>query len=185
MPILYLLFGHLVADFVLQPEKLVKWKYKSWKGMLLHGGVHLGVNLILFWLFMPNITVILALLTLAAAHFLIDSLKIRQEELGSKYGKYFLIDQVFHLITIIGIGMLLNDFRPVARVEGAYIVSGLTLLIFFTYAVEIFSYQKVREKNKTASFKPNYRSMLKRALIITALYALFMIFTVYRVAAFI
>jgi hypothetical protein len=191
MAILYLILGHLAGDFLLQPNILIKWKQKSPQGMLFHVLVHFLVNFVLLLPFLTDISVILGLFTLSAAHFVIDSVKIQKEAAGRRFRRYFLIDQMSHLLAIFGVGYLIKDFVPVAFsgspvnafYQNVYVIAGLSLLIIVTYSVEIFFHQKIREKVRGAPFKPNYSCMFKRALIFSALYAIFMIFGVCGIAS--
>jgi len=190
MPTLYLILGHMVADFVLQPFKLVRWKFHSPQGIFIHSLIHLLVYTLLFLPLLPNLTVILTLLAVSGSHFVIDSLKIDAEKKGGKYHFYFLADQAVHLVTLLAGGWIMAFVMPLpvygnlflSVYENPYLVWGLILLFFFTYAVEMYRYQFLR-KNKPEAFKPDYRAMLRRAIIFTLFYAVFLIFAVYRAVA--
>jgi hypothetical protein len=200
MPMIYLIFGHLIADFLLQPYQLVRWKRKEWQGMLFHSVVHLLINLVILWPFMPNVTVIWGVLTLCAAHFLVDTIKVQIEIKGRRYRTYFLMDQLAHLLIIMFVGVFIGDvgfssgyieeYGVIASFlagvyQNTYIIFGLSIIIFSTYAIEIFAFQGVREREiaKVSSFRLNYRAMLKRGIVFTAIYAIFIIFGVLGVAA--
>lgn len=191
MPTLYLIFGHLVADFVLQPNELIKWKFRSWQGIFFHAVIHFLVNLLLFFPYLPDITVFLAILGVSLAHFVIDYVKIRVEKKGRRFSLYFLADQLAHLFVMIAAGLILAGFQPHFAVmgvfsilyENSYILAALTILILCTFFTELLLFQRKRERSPAAVFKPDYGAMLKRAVIFTLIYAVFMIFGVYKVAA--
>lgn len=191
MTTLYLIFAHLIADFVLQPKSLVKWKFKSFKGTAFHALVHFFVGLLLLFPYLPSWRIFWVILGIAAAHFLIDSVKIHREKNGKNFLLYFVMDQAAHLTTLIAGGYLLNDFihklggdSLVSRLyENIFIVIGLSLLVFVTYTIEIIIFQVNRHGGKITSFTPDYKRMVKRGILFAALYAIFMIFGLYKVAA--
>jgi|WetSurMetagenome_2_1015567.scaffolds.fasta_scaffold370658_1 hypothetical protein len=193
MPILYLIFGHLVADFVLQPFKLVRWKFRSRQGIFLHSLIHLLVYLAIFLPYLPNLTVVLSLLAVAGAHYVIDSLKIDTEKRGSRFHLYFFADQLVHLVTLLAGGWIMTGSTPmpfygdgfIAVYSNFFLIAGLIMLVFFTYAVEMYRYQFKREKKDGETFKPDYRAMLKRAIVFSVIYAVLMVFAVYKVAAWV
>jgi hypothetical protein len=191
MPILYLILGHMVADFVLQPFKLIRWKFRSRHGIFLHSTIHLLVYLLLFLPYLPNLTVFLSVLAVAGSHFVIDSLKIDTEKKGGRYHLYFFADQAVHLATMLAGGWIMagqqvrefygETFKAVYG--NPYVLSGLILLFFSTYAVEMYRYQFRRERKNDEPFVPDYAAMLKRAVVFAAVFAAVMCFALYRVAA--
>jgi len=191
MTTLYLLFAHLVADFVLQPKALVKWKFKSWKGTAFHALVHFFTGFLLLFPYLPSWKVLGVILAVSGAHFLIDTVKIHKEKHGGNFLLYFLVDQTAHFATILAGGYFLADLAPhlsggsaAGRLyENIFMVAGLSLLVFVTYTIEIIVFQVKRHSEKATTFSPNYGRMARRAILFTALYAAFMIFGVYKVAA--
>ena len=183
MTTLYLLFAHLVADFVLQPKGLLSWKFKNWKGTAFHGLVHFFVTLLLFIPYLPSWKVVGVLAAVCLTHFTIDIVKIFIEKNGRNYLLYFLLDQAAHVATIVAGGAFLNGLAPhlaagslAGRLyENVSIILGLSMLIFVTYTIEIIVYQLKRAGGSAKNFKPNYRSMVKRAILFAILYAAFMI----------
>ena len=191
MPILYFIFGHLLGDFVLQPNELIKWKIRAWQGIFSHSVIHFLVYLLVFFPFLPDLTVFLTILGVTVAHFVIDYLKISTEKKGRRFRLYFLVDQFTHLFVMIAAGLILAGLQPHFAVmgvfsilyENTYILAGLILLVLCTCFFELWIFQRKREHNPGAVFKPDYDAMLKRAAIFTAIYGAFMIFGIYRVAA--
>lgn len=191
MIFLNLLLAHLLADFVLQPHKLVAWKFKSWKGTATHASIHFVTNLLVFLPFLYDIRVWLVLIGIAATHFGIDSLKIQKEKHGRYFLAYFCADQMAHLAVIafasglfIGFPLIWDAFLLANSMGETYIVLGINLLIFLTYVVEIFMFQLKRHNHGSLIFQPNYKAMLKRAFVFSLLYVIFLVFGVYHAAAF-
>lgn len=191
MIFLNLLLAHLLADFVLQPHKLVAWKFKSWKGTATHASIHLAANLLIFLPFLYDIRVWLVLMGVAATHFGIDSIKIQKEKRGRHFLAYFCADQMAHLAVItfasgffVGFPLVWEAVLWASSMGETYIVLGINLLILITYVVEILMFQMKRHKHESLVFQPNYKAMLKRAFVFSFLYVIFLVFGVYHAAAF-
>lgn len=189
MIFLYLLLAHFLADFVLQPEKLVKWKQRQWSGIAVHGLVHMGISLVLLAVYLPNMSVIAAILLVAAAHFLIDWLKIIYERGAKKYVGPFLADQAAHIAVLALAAYALGDvplsmtWWPIAWLYTDFsVVLGLCLLLGVTYVYELTLFQVHR--TKTSKYKPNFKAMAQRTLIAAAVYGLFLLFASYEIVAF-
>jgi uncharacterized membrane protein YwzB len=112
MLLLSLILAHLIADFYLQTDEMVKNKLKYFKKHIKHHFLINGVVLILFFLFdfknhsvLP--TIIFPMLFIVSTHFAIDLLKIKlldtveinNEENLKRLG-FFLGDQLLHLVSI-------------------------------------------------------------------------------------
>lgn len=105
--VLRLLLAHLIADFLLQPSSWVKDKnekgIRSFK-LLLHVLVVTGVSTILtIDFFAWQIPVFIFLL-----HYLIDLLKIYFRSMKANNLLWFIADQFLHIISIIGVAMLVG-----------------------------------------------------------------------------
>ena len=95
--VLAMILSHLVADYVLQWDRLARWKSRALKGVLAHGLIVLGVT----WLFSLPFDagwwpwVLFIWLT----HTGIDAIRLR---LGSSFSALglFLLDQAAHLSVI-------------------------------------------------------------------------------------
>ena len=192
MPTLYLILAHFIADFVLQPDRIVKMKHESWKGNLIHSGIHGLTGLVIMTPFLPNPAVFIAILIVTVSHFFIDSAKIQIEKSAHRFVKTFLLDQSAHLILIIGAGYLLRNeqvapwFSEFRFAEMWYlnplVAVGLILIILATYGYELLLYQYDRSKKRDTGFKPNRRRMVRNLLLFGVVYVLFLIFGVYSVA---
>ncbi|MBI5754436.1 DUF3307 domain-containing protein, partial [Candidatus Peregrinibacteria bacterium] len=99
----YLIFAHLLGDFIFQPNRLVLWKIKSKCGILTHVIVHFILNLLILSPFIWNghYWVIAAAFLICFAHFWIDEIKISYDLKHDKKVIPFLIDQLMHLLTIL------------------------------------------------------------------------------------
>ena len=113
MPVLLLLLAHLVADFWLQTDLMVKNKIKHLKKHLLHHLLTIGIALVVIWgyhfAFQHIIKYfILPFIFIIITHLLIDLLKIKLIDSIPKSATdnmkklgYFLLDQALHVIMII------------------------------------------------------------------------------------
>ena len=184
----YLILAHLLGDFVLQPNKLVLWKIKSKIGILVHALVHFCINILVllpfiikgaFWL-------IPSALFISVIHFSIDQTKINYDLKHDKKVLPFLIDQLLHLLTILIAYFFLGKIElniPKTQFYEIYtnirIVIFLSLIILATTVVEIYRFQKQRERNRNATIKLNSDKMLNRLIVLTLVYALFMALSFY------
>ncbi len=189
---LYLLLAHFIADFVLQPERIVQMKHESWKGNAIHVLIHSVASLVLLAPFLPDLTVFAAIFIIIFAHFFIDSAKLFFEKSASKFVKLFLVDQAAHLLMIISVGYFLRAEGVQAWFAGLgvvadwylnpFVVTGLIVLILVTYGYELFLYQYDRSKKLSGVFRPNRGRMFKNLLIWSVIYILFLVLGVYSIA---
>ncbi|MGG4489196.1 DUF3307 domain-containing protein [Metabacillus idriensis] len=111
MILLSLILAHLIADFFLQSDEMVREKLKNLKKHMLHHLLVLLPVILLFWglsykFAKPLEIVVLPSLFLVGTHFLIDFLKIKlldrtTDHQNSKKLFYFIADQLVHLAMII------------------------------------------------------------------------------------
>lgn len=192
MPTLYLILAHFIADFVLQPDRIVRMKHESWKGNLIHAGIHGATSIVIMIPFLPNPAILMAILIVTVSHFFIDSAKIQLEKCANKFVKTFLLDQSAHLLLISGAGYLLRNEAPASwfatfRVAEMWylnplVAAGLILIILATYGYELLLYQYARSKKRDVGFKPSRRRMVRNLFLFGVVYVLFLIFGVYSVA---
>lgn len=177
----YLIFAHLLGDFIFQPSRLVTWKISSKWGILVHSLIHLALLTLAFlpYLLNKNFTLLIALAFVAVCHFFIDQGKINYDLKHDNKVAPFLIDQLLHLITIaIAASFIMKSVTPLPRGHYYELYSDPRLVIFLSALVcvstvmEVFYYQKKRQKNPGSKFHPNFRHMLIRTLIFTLGYAL-------------
>ncbi len=168
-----LILAHLIGDFVLQPKSWVKEKYRlgiKSPRLYLHGLVH-GV---LVWLFLWEPGHWLPAVTLAAIHILIDIMKTYTQR-NSQGTRWFLIDQLLHLISILIIWYFFLERRGISFdfLGRADVWVYFTAFIFLTAVCGIIiqvllgNWAKSIESMKDASL-PNagkYIGVLERLLV--------------------
>ncbi|WP_191561468.1 DUF3307 domain-containing protein [Metabacillus idriensis] len=111
MILLSLILAHLIADFFLQSDEMVREKLKNLKKHMLHHFIVLLPVTLLFWglsfdFVNPLQYVVLPILFLLGTHFIIDFLKIKlldktTDQQNMKKLLYFITDQFLHLVMII------------------------------------------------------------------------------------
>ena len=112
MIIAHLLFGHLLADYILQTNWLVTRKGKfivreitSWDGLLLHGFL---VWIVTLSCLASHVNIVLPYVTLLALlHTLQDGLKIWISTQTDYHPfLFYILDQALHLALIVGLQAL-------------------------------------------------------------------------------
>ncbi|PIQ78487.1 hypothetical protein COV82_00860 [Candidatus Peregrinibacteria bacterium CG11_big_fil_rev_8_21_14_0_20_46_8] len=95
-----LFISHLVADFLLQPTKLVSWKERTIDGIVIHAAIH-GIIMALL-VFQLNSQAALAIGTVTILHGLIDYSKVRYfKKSKHDFELGFLLDQAGHLVVLV------------------------------------------------------------------------------------
>ncbi len=162
-----LLLAHIIGDFLLQPNSWVenkeKKKHKSpylYLHVLLHG--------VLAWLFVGEQGFWWYALLLAILHGVIDFLKLRFQTKKTKRN-WFSIDQVLHLLVIIGITFWYSNSEiDFSIIENQFwiLATGLILLTKPTSIIikNIISIWTPENKNKDKSLQNagNYIGILER-----------------------
>lgn len=184
----YLIFGHLLADFIFQPNSLVIWKHKSKTGIFVHVLIHFFVNIIVLLPFLINghLWLIYVSAGLAFAHFWIDLVKINYDLKHDKRVIPFIIDQLLHLLTILVAYFFIQNIPlklPEAKFYAIYsdirIIIFLSFIVFISQVIEVYHYQKQREKDSQAKLKINSHRILVRILVFSLLYIFFMLLSFY------
>ena len=184
----YLIFSHLLGDFVFQPEKLVLYKMKNIRGVLIHVLIHFIVGNIILLPFIVNGYEWLVIINLGIcfAHFWIDQAKISYDLKHDNKVQPFVIDQLLHLLTILIAYFLVSEVPMVLpEVWGHQVYTNINIIIFLSFfiflstAIETYRYQILREKDKSAKFKPNPKNILVRISVFSTIYLLFMFLAIY------
>lgn len=183
MSLLYLYFGHLLGDYVFQPDKLIIWKQKSWKGVFVHASVHFLTELILFlpfliWMHLPIGTFFAAVGFIALMHFCIDSMKLKLERKKKyRYLKLYLLDQLLHFIVLLFSSFFLSAQLSSEAIPGTLmfllnpaVICYFMGLILVTYAYEATVFQIAREGNEAKVFTFAVKPMIIRSVIFTMSY---------------
>jgi hypothetical protein len=131
-----MLLAHIVADYVLQWDGLVRWKSERLSGVVVHGGIVLVVTWLLslpytggWWPYA---------LLIGLTHTLIDALRARVGRVSSRTALgLFLLDQALHLTIILAMlslsGYLAQGQILEAVVRQAQDVRLVTFLIGYTF----------------------------------------------------
>lgn len=148
-----LILAHLIADFYLQTDGMVKEKQKNLRKHLLHHFFTTTLVLTSFWIFhygFANIfkNLVFPLAFIMVTHFFIDIIKIKlldtikiTNEENMKRLSFFVLDQILHLGIIILTCMLFFHFK-VTKIEGVFqegVKLGLINSILFILIIVILA----------------------------------------------
>lgn len=137
--LLGLLLVHILADFFLQPSAWVQARAeKHWRcgALYYHGLIHFGLNLLLFttwyilsWSAQSVFSLIGLALLITLSHVLIDLVKSYRSGL-----RYFVLDQLLHLVVIVLVWLCLADpgFTVLAEL-GLAMLKAEHLLVLLAY----------------------------------------------------
>lgn len=115
--LLQLLLAHILTDFVLQPGSWIKHKRK-YKAKSVYLLIHSLLAGLLSLLFLQQLRLWYIALFISITHYLIDLWKLYQV---SDNLKYFLLDQIFHIIMIL--------------IAWLYLIEGFGIIIPFTETI--------------------------------------------------
>lgn len=176
----YLLFAHLVSDYLLQPDYLVDWKNNSKWGLITHSIIHFLSYLFVIYLYTGHYQVITLAVMLTIFHYVIDSIKALHDRKGKDTVLSYWIDQGGHYLSILLITILVWQFNGifVARsfsLENPFevlffnplFITYLSVVIFSTLTIE-YSYYKRRQREHEPAL--NKKSMIKRLFIASLIY---------------
>ena len=156
MLLLSLILAHLIADFYLQTDEMVKDKIKNIKKHIGHHFLMNGLVLTGFLLFYFKdlsvfTNIIVSLLFIVGSHFfidllkikLIDTIKINNEENLKRLG-FFLLDQLLHLVAILFVcqlflGIDITIIHKLIQIDGGLstVNSVLFILIIVILATSV------------------------------------------------
>ncbi len=185
MLFLYLFLGHLIADYLLQPNSLVAWKLRSLNGVGVHASIHVLVTTLLLYLYSGHAEVFFVALLIGILHFFIDSIKASHDQ-KSKHPKIaYWVDQFAHYLSLaIGLAFAAQFpayfanrvFSDTSIAQSAFVmlfnpinVAYFSLAIFSTFTIE-YSYYKDRSKAGSKGSVLNYRRMLERLFLTTLIF---------------
>lgn len=142
-----LFISHLAADFLLQTTRMVRWKMRHFWGVAAHGAVHAGV--LALFLMPRDFATIGLILAIAAAHCLIDQIKIlNQRRCNCKdaplgrvnclaslrlglFGPSFLLDQLAHLGVLVAAAFAIPNFPSFWKSETGILIAVVTAFLSF------------------------------------------------------
>lgn len=123
--------AHLIADFLLQPTWLVRWKEQKVIGTTAHALVH---AVILAALIIPQTFFAVAvILIIALAHGIIDHIKISVPK--KSFERAFTLDQIVHAVILL-FAMRFLPFNSIFWHSSNGILT-LSILTFFSFGVGI------------------------------------------------
>lgn len=134
---LQLLLAHVLTDFVLQPEKAIKqkWKHKA-KAPFLY--FHAFLAGLLTYFFLQQWTSFLIPIIVMVTHFAIDLWKLNQK---TDDLKTFLLDQFFHLLVLLFAWLYLTEnFNSILPFFETLFSSKNTLILILGYLIVIFPF---------------------------------------------
>lgn len=168
-----LIIAHIIGDFLLQPNSLVKEKeekkIKSWK-LYLHSLIHGLLVLILLW----DFSYWFLSLLIMVSHAIIDILKLYSQKDGTK-SIWFFIDQLLHLIIIVGLWFIF--FKPEIQFaswyENTQIWVYTAAILFITFVSGILIRQLMSKwineledkNNESLSHAGTYIGILERLFV--------------------
>jgi len=165
-----LLLAHLIGDFILQPTSWVEDKEKK-KHRSVYLYLHTVIHGILAWLLVGQYAFGGYALTLAVSHGIIDFLKLYFQKKKTKRN-WFSIDQLLHLMVIIGITFWYTESRiDFNGFENQFwiLLTGLVLLttptsIIIKNIISIWTPEN-KTKDKSLQNAGNYIGILERLFI--------------------
>lgn len=169
--LLYLIIGHLVGDFFLQPSGLVAYKQKSIYGILLHALIILIAQSLLLLPYLNSFKVASILIGIGVLHFAIDYAKIKIKKWKELPIIPFLLDQITHFIVIFGAYWTIKNETPVffkkswwfdSLYENTTLLVYFAGVIFFSYTLDIAYLTFKLQKNPNYQYKRGYFDMLLR-----------------------
>lgn len=172
--LLKLLLAHLIGDFFLQPQKWVEHKEKNkLKSIWLY--VHILVHIALMFLIVWNVEYTVLILCIGASHLIIDGLKLTLQNKKTKR-VFFFVDQLLHLIFIVGLTYLLTDTFQNSdftfEIKPSYLLLALCLA-FLTKPTSIimktiftkWDISKLTKDNASLEDAGKYIGILERVLV--------------------
>lgn len=190
MIFLYLFLSHLTADFVFQPDGMVSWKRRDWKGIAIHTLIYFITGLVFLFPYIGNPTIVLILLVNALVHFAIDREKIKHEKSGRQYVKLFFLDQMTHVLILALVAWIINPLvlgvsLPVS-LTGWYgnslFIMYFIMAILLTFCIEIVKYQFSRQTNPHVAMNLDFGKMFIRLLIFSVAYSVVLVLALTEVA---
>ncbi len=180
-PILHLLLSHFVSDYPLQSNRLVKFKIKTFWGVVLHCLINLAVLIIVLFPFLRIKNVWIVIGTIFVTHLIIDEIKIILDKKypGRRLVHYF-IDQIIHVAIIACFAVYLTPIPFVSStgIMSLYydqsFVSYILILVLVTYFYDITRHFVLTRK-APAPYKRDYRMMLQNAFIVSIAFAVYWI----------
>ena len=180
-PLLYFLLIHFLADYPLQPNKLIQLKKKSYWGVFLHCCVHLTVLILVLLPFLHLKSVWIGIGVIFFTHNIIDYIKVRLDKKHPDWRlPHYLLDQVTHLVVIACVVAYLQNITPqfIGGSMDLYLDQSVVLyvliLVLVTYFYDVTRYF-IRTRKKQIPYKRDYMTMIRNVFIVSIAFAIYWI----------
>ena len=166
---------HFIADYPLQPNKLVALKKKSYWGVLLHCLVHLATLIVVLYPFLHLTKVWIGIVIIFITHNIIDQTKIYLDKKNPKLRLHlYLLDQITHLIIVTSVAYYIGN---VAMPECSFysdvtIPLYILILVLSTYFYDVTAYF-IKSRKKPMPYKRNYKLMIWNVFIVSVAFAVY------------
>ena len=174
----HLFLTHFIADFPLQPNKLVQYKKKTFKGVFLHCLIHLAVLIIILIPFLHLKSVWIGIGVIFVTHNIIDQSKITLDKKNPRLTlPLYLLDQILHLLVIAIVAYYIGVVTPnlpewMSFYTDRSIVLYILILVLVTYFYDVTRYF-IRSRKKKIKYKRDYMMMLRNVFIVSIAFALY------------
>ncbi|MBU1446131.1 DUF3307 domain-containing protein [Patescibacteria group bacterium] len=182
---IYLIIAHLLADFTLQPSKLIHFKSKSAKGVLIHVMIFAILALAMLSTCLIHWETWAVIGGISIVHFFTDQAKINLELKHDRSYFHFIADQAVHYNSLLIGGYILDklDIGIVCLNFGNPAYHDLTIWIllligiFIIYAINIIFVQPAElnsygHKHKKKIENPT-EIIIKKLLIFSLVYSVY------------
>ncbi|MBT4385108.1 DUF3307 domain-containing protein [Candidatus Peregrinibacteria bacterium] len=182
MILFHLLIGHILGDFVFQPNSMIEHKKKGWQGTFFHALIVVFFTAILLYPYWGHALTWFLIGILFHLHYIQDIIKI---EFDKKFNKDkstipFFVDQTFHIAVLYCISKALTALSLIPlidSIERIYYSGPLLILVigilFSSYVWDKTKHQFKLKKQKHLEYQADYIGMLRRIIFFCTLYLLF------------
>lgn len=176
MLILQLLLAHLLGDFVFQSNKLIKEKYKSWKGTLKHALIVAALTFLAMFPYWDKWETWFIIAVLFTLHFSQDVFKVEYDKKMNKKKSQtpYFMDQVGHILLIMILGTIFADALPEFYWSAEFIF-WLIGLVFLSFTIDITKYQFSYHNEKKREYIPDYKGMSRRMFIFSLIFGIYLL----------
>jgi len=172
---LHLILAHFLADYPLQPNRLVAFKVRHFGGVVLHSLVHVFTSVLLGLPFASQANFWLAIGTMFVTHSALDQGKVLIHRRFKKANRFlfYVLDQVGHMAVIAASSWLwLRNLTPdlggfwLHVFQNMSLVNYLLVLTLVTYFYDVSRWTYRNSKNPLRYVR-DWKMMVQNALIVT------------------
>ncbi|MBU0576966.1 DUF3307 domain-containing protein [Patescibacteria group bacterium] len=179
--LLYFYLIHFLADYPLQPNKLVEYKHKTYLGVLLHCLIHLAVLVAVLSPFLHLKSVWIGITVIFVTHNIIDQIKVKLDKKHPKWKlQLYIGDQVTHLLILTGVAFYIGNVTPNTSLDPISLyadktfISYILILVLSTYFYDVTRYFILTRKKKVP-YKRDYKTMIRNVFIVSIAFAIYWI----------